>query len=202
MQWLALHSAPCAHTNSLSHLFYLHANRVRQPERYMIKHIIDMALHDYTKNLAWNDPDIWMPEATFLRASKTVFKLYKDTVKDDWINLKALGPGWILFERPKRIHDSRHTQPRVCGFCQADIWNRHFQCRKCPKGNECYYLCTRCYSLARRSDHGLEVMEFVEYISMESCQKRVEKAVRAWNNSTVLEACPGYEPIKESWPVM
>ncbi|KAF9546924.1 hypothetical protein EC957_009089 [Mortierella hygrophila] len=114
----------------------------------------------------------------------------------------ALGPEWTLIEKPKRIQKSCPNQPRVCGFCQADIWNRHFQCRKCPEGNECYCLCTRCYSLARKSDHGLEAMEFVEYISMEACRKRVEKAVWAWNNSTVLEGCPGYKPIKESWPDM
>lgn len=109
----------------------LRANRVGQPERCKIKYVVDMALSAYTKNLAWNDPDLWMPEATFIRAFKTILELYKGIVEDDWVNLTALGPEWTLFERSKRIKESRHTHPRVCGFCQADILNRHFQvCRE------------------------------------------------------------------------
>ncbi|KAF9147592.1 hypothetical protein BG015_010731, partial [Linnemannia schmuckeri] len=176
---------------------------VGQPERYKIKYIVDMALSAYTKNLAWNDPDLWMPRETFMRAFKQVLEMYKDIVKEDWVNLRAMGPEWTLFEKPKRILESRHAQmTRVCGFCQGDIWNRHFQCRTCLEEKERYHLCTRCYGLGRSCDHGKDTMEFVEYISMESCRKRVEKAVCAWNESTVLAGSPGYEPITESWPVM
>ncbi|KAF8944027.1 hypothetical protein BGZ47_004755 [Haplosporangium gracile] len=165
---------------------------VGHPEKYKSKYIIDMALSAYTKNLAWSDPDLWMPRDIFMRVFKQVLEMYKDIVEEGWVNLQAIGPEWALFERPKRILESRHAQKtRICGFCQGDIWNCHSSAAYISRKKS-----ATTSALDARASDGAATTERTRW------SLSIEKAVCAWNESTVLAGSPGYETITGSWPVM
>lgn len=161
--------------------------------------IIASTLKAWTEKLETQEDDFGMPKNNFSKAFKEVLELYRGIVEEEWVDLHAMGSACEPFERPKRLTDSQRSQPAICDFCRADIWNRQFQCRECVDDEDAYDLCAQCYSLGRGCEHRVEQMDFVENFSMESCRLAYCRALAAWNRSTVLSGCPSYEPITDTW---
>ncbi|KAG0288198.1 hypothetical protein BGZ96_007986 [Linnemannia gamsii] len=173
--------------------------QIGRPEGYRIKVIIASTLKAWTDKLETQEGDFGMPKDNFSKAFKEVLELYKGIVEEEWVDLDAMGSDYEPFERPKRLKESQHSQPAICDFCQADIWNRQFQCRKCVDEVDAYDLCARCFSLGRCCEHREDQMDFVENFSMESCRLAYCRALAAWNQSTALSGCPSHKPIANTW---
>ncbi|KAF8942284.1 hypothetical protein BGZ47_006649 [Haplosporangium gracile] len=172
---------------------------IGRPEGYRIKVIITSTLKAWTEKLETQEDDFGLPKDDFSMAFKEVLELYRGIVEEEWVDLHAMGLVSEPFERPKRLKESHHSQPAICDFCQADIWNRQFQCRECVDGEDAYDLCAQCYSLGRGCEHREDRMDFVENFSMESCRLAYCRALAAWNQSTALSGCPSHEPIADTW---
>ncbi|KAG9069196.1 hypothetical protein KI688_010093 [Linnemannia hyalina] len=173
--------------------------QIGRPEGYRIKLIIESTMKAWTEKLETQEDDFGMPKNNFSKAFKEVLKLYRSIVEEEWVDLHAMGSACEPFERPKRLKESQHSQPAICDFCRADIWNRQFQCRECVNGEDAYDLCAQCYSLGRGCEHRGEQMDFVENFSMESCRLAYCRALAAWNRSKALSGCLSHEPITDTW---
>lgn len=172
---------------------------IGRPEGYRIKLIIASTLKAWTEKLETQEDDFGMPKNNFCKAFKEVLELYRGIVEEEWVDMHAMGSACEPFERPKRLKESQHSQPAICDFCRADIWNRQFQCRECVDDEDAYDLCAQCYSLGRGCEHRVEHMDLVENFSMESCRLTYCRALAAWNQSTALSGCPSHQLITDTW---
>lgn len=161
--------------------------------------IIASTLKAWTEKLETQGDDFGMPKNNFCKAFKEVLELYRGIVEEEWVDMHAMGSACEPFERPKRLKESQHSQPAICDFCRADIWNRQFQCRECVDDEDAYDLCAQCYSLGRGCEHRVEHMDLVENFSMESCRLTYCRALAAWNQSTALSGCPSHKLITDTW---
>ncbi|KAG0062474.1 hypothetical protein BGZ90_003066, partial [Linnemannia elongata] len=172
---------------------------IGRPEGYRIKLIIASTLKAWTEKLETQEDDFGMPKNNFCKAFKDVLELYRGIVEEEWVDMHAMGSACEPFERPKRLKESQHSQPAICDFCRADIWNRQFQCRECIDDEDAYDLCAQCYSLGRGCEHRVEHMDLVENFSMESCRLTYCRALAAWNQSTAMSGCPSHQLITDTW---
>ncbi|KAG9322939.1 hypothetical protein KVV02_004315 [Mortierella alpina] len=169
---------------------------IGRPEGYRIKMITQSALEAWTVLLDSQSANLPLSKEQFCESFKTVLRLYKTIVEEDWVDLNIMDHGGVKFERPRRLSNA---PPAVCDFCCADLWNRQLHCPRCALDNDNYDICTRCFALGRGCAHRAGSMEFVEMFSMRSCQQLYSRAIKAWNHSQFLAGCECHEQLTDDW---
>ncbi|KAG0343437.1 hypothetical protein BG004_005312 [Podila humilis] len=172
-------------------------SEIFRPESYRMKLIVHSTLQEWEHILREN-LQLPLPPPSFCDDFRTIIQLFRKIVEEDWIDLDQVQREFptVKFIKPRRLPEAI---PALCDFCNADLWNRQFQCPECGEEDEGYDICTFCYIQGRGCEHRATSLEMVESFSIGSCRRLFSDAVRAWNESEILIGEAKYSPMNDPW---